>query len=339
MIKNILLLTVTIILTLFALEAVVRIFGLAPRTEEISGEGLVFSDNPNLRYTLKPGGVLASYETSIDINEDGYRGPLYPRRRNHDNRVRILCLGDSIALGLYLEDDETFPRQLEERLNREKLFGKEWEVLNFGVPGYNTINEIELLTEKGLAYRPDLVILQYCYNDHSNKSDLDTRLRGPLVKHHRLIGMLMNPVMRLLTRSKLFLFAAVRIKSLKVDLESERKWWIPKEYVYDGDFFVTGLARFKELSREHGFRPLLVIFPYFEQKDSFSHYSWNYDRVMGQCREAGVKYINLLDHLVRDYGSRKPYPDFHLDKVHPTGYGNRVAADIIFNYLKEHYHE
>ena len=39
------------------------------------------------------------------------------------------------------------------------------EVLNFGVSGYNTQQEVETLREKGLRYSPDLVVLAVCVND------------------------------------------------------------------------------------------------------------------------------------------------------------------------------
>jgi lysophospholipase L1-like esterase len=333
MLKNILLSFISILFVLLLAEGAVRIFDLAPKVEEISAKGLVFSTNPDLRYTLKPDSVLASLNTQININEDGYRGKVYNPDKTDEGVVRILCLGDSIALGLYLEDEETFCSQLETRLNKDKLSGKRWEVINFGVPGYNTINEIALLKAKGLKYQPDLVILQYCFNDHGNKSDLDTRLRGALVEHHRLIGLLMNPALSVISRSKLFLLCAVRFKALKIDMESKRKWWIPDEYVYDGDFFVKGLEEFKHLSVKDGFQPLVVLFPYFEKEDRFSEYTWSYERVINQCRENGVPYINLLDYFKEEHQNVKPFPKFHIDKVHPTGYGNMAAADAIFRYL------
>ncbi|MEA1928652.1 MAG: SGNH/GDSL hydrolase family protein [Candidatus Auribacterota bacterium] len=333
MIKNIILLIISILFVVLLAEGAVRIFGLAPGVEKISAKGLVFSTNPDLRYTLKPDSILESLNTRININKDGYRGKAYNFNKSDGEVIRILCLGDSIGLGLYLKDEETFCSQLETRLNNEKLFGKRWEVINFGVPGYNTINEIELLKVKGLKYGPDLVVLQYCFNDHGNKSDLDTRLKDALVEHHRLIGLLMNPALKIISRSKLFLLCAVRFKSLKIDLESKRRWWIPGNYVYDGDFFVKGLEEFKLLSEEYDFQTLVVLFPYFEKKDRFSEYSWSYERVIGQCIEFGTPFINLLDYFKKYYPEDKPYPKFHLDKVHPTGYGNSVATDAIFHYL------
>src|SRR5919197_644591 len=59
---------------------------------------------------------------------------------------------------------ETFPSQLEKYLN--KNIGQHMvKVLNFGVPGYNTAQELEVLQTKAFMFEPQMVILQYCIND------------------------------------------------------------------------------------------------------------------------------------------------------------------------------
>src|SRR5262249_1845763 len=39
------------------------------------------------------------------------------------------------------------------------------EALNFGVPGYNTPQEVAVFRTKAAAFQPDIVILTYCMND------------------------------------------------------------------------------------------------------------------------------------------------------------------------------
>ena len=56
-----------------------------------------------------------------------------------------------------------FPARLEYHLGA--LGGREAKVLNFGVPGYNMVQELEVLRTKILPLKVDLVILQYCIND------------------------------------------------------------------------------------------------------------------------------------------------------------------------------
>jgi lysophospholipase L1-like esterase len=52
-----------------------------------------------------------------------------------------------------------------ERLLNEGSPSVHYEVINFAVPGYNTVMEVETLKEKGLAYDPDAVIVLFCGND------------------------------------------------------------------------------------------------------------------------------------------------------------------------------
>ena len=333
--KNLFLLGGAVLAALLLMEALIRILGLAPDTAEISSDGIVFSTNPRLRYTLKPDGVSYYRKTAIEINQAGYRGRLCDPNTKEPDTVRVICIGDSVTMGVFLQDDETYCFQLEQLLNRENVWGKRWEVLNFGTLGYNTINEVELLKEKGLSYHPDLVILQYCFNDHRNKSELDMRFRGALVRNSRLVYMLTQPLARVLAKSKLFLFCAVRLKSLDPDEEDVRESM--QEYYYEGDFVAEGLADFKKLAARFGFEPLVLIFPKFESKDRFADYEKNYQVVIRPCRENGLPFINLLDQLVEKFPDLTPYPVFHYDSAHPTAFGNKAVAEIVSDYLKAHH--
>jgi len=56
------------------------------------------------------------------------------------------------------------------------------EVINFGVPGYNTAQEANLLEDVVAAWDPDLVVLQFCGNDFQLPNFIQTSA-GPLVSH------------------------------------------------------------------------------------------------------------------------------------------------------------
>jgi len=329
--KNLLLLLGSILFGLLLLEGVVRLLGLAPESEEISSSGIVFSTNPKLRYVLKPGGIHHYQDTTIAINPDGYRGELRRPGPAPAGTKRVLCIGDSITMGLYLEDGETWCAQLEEMLNRDKLLGRKWEVLNLGVIGYNTVNEVELLKEKGLAYRPDYVVLQYCFNDHRNRSELDLRFKQTLVDNHRLVYALTHPLLGILSHSKLFLLGAVRLQALDPNREEMKNSM--RDYYYQGDFVAEGLAEFKQLSERYGFAPLVLIFPKFEKVDRFAKYAGDYRYVVEPCRKLNLPYIELLEILRRDYPEETPYPAFHYDSAHPTARGCAVAAAAVERYL------
>lgn len=117
-------------------------------------------DRPWL-YGLRPGAratLSASGDVAYAINQDGFRDRRYARPRPPD-AFRILILGDSVTFGYGVAEGETYPTRI------ESLLGAGFEVLNFGVGGYNPYNEAALFADVGVSYEPDLVLVQFCTND------------------------------------------------------------------------------------------------------------------------------------------------------------------------------
>ncbi len=99
----------------------------------------------------------------IRINAGGFRGPEYAMERPSGRR-RVALLGDSEVFGMRLAEHQTLSGAIESQLN-EQGGGESFEVLNFGVPAYNTVQELALLESKVLQYEPDAVVVCYCFND------------------------------------------------------------------------------------------------------------------------------------------------------------------------------
>lgn len=78
---------------------------------------------------------------------------------------RILVLGDSLAYGLFVPRQQTFSRLLE-RFFQEK--DEPVDVVNTGVNGYTTYNEVRFFESEGVRYEPDIVVLAFCFNDIVN---------------------------------------------------------------------------------------------------------------------------------------------------------------------------
>jgi hypothetical protein len=90
----------------------------------------------------------------VTLNARGYRGREAGAAPSA-GRTRVVVLGDSVAFGHGVADDETFPHLLEARDPR-------LEVFNLGVEGYGPGQELLVLEREGLPVRPDLVILAFC---------------------------------------------------------------------------------------------------------------------------------------------------------------------------------
>src|SRR4029450_5746145 len=88
------------------------------------------------------------------VNRQGYRGRAHALARD-PARTRVVMVGDSIAYGAGVKDEQTFSARLEAR-------GPRFDVVNLAVGGYGTDQELLRLEREGLRYRPDVVLLHFC---------------------------------------------------------------------------------------------------------------------------------------------------------------------------------
>ena len=96
-------------------------------------------EKPPLYYRLKPN--YYSKKDSFKTNQHQFRGKNYLVEKASTIK-RILIFGDSTTFGMGAKDNETFSFSLEQKLNK---YSKNFETLNFGVPGYNIIQQLELM--------------------------------------------------------------------------------------------------------------------------------------------------------------------------------------------------
>jgi len=109
----------------------------------------------------------------IKINSDGWRDREHSKVKPK-NVVRIAILGDSFTEALHVAVENTFWSILQAKLNDCKAFGdKKVEVINFGVGGFGTDQELLTLRHWVWDYAPDIVLLAfYTGNDIRNNSKI-----------------------------------------------------------------------------------------------------------------------------------------------------------------------
>ena len=98
----------------------------------------------------------------VKINSLGYRDVEHTREKP-PGVFRIAVLGDSMTEARQVSIADTFCKQLEKRLSGRPEFGNlKVEVLNFGIGGYGTDQELLTLRLHVLDFSPDLVMLAFC---------------------------------------------------------------------------------------------------------------------------------------------------------------------------------
>jgi hypothetical protein len=109
-------------------------------------------------------------EAFITINSDGLRDREHSRMKP-PNTVRIAILGASMAEALQVPVETTFWSVLERELKSCRAFaGRDVEVINFGVSGYGTAQELLTFRNRAAAYSPDLTVLAFSGSDVRNNS-------------------------------------------------------------------------------------------------------------------------------------------------------------------------
>jgi hypothetical protein len=155
------LILIGLILPLLVLEIGVRVVKLAPPPEP---NPAIWTPHPLLGWWHLPnsGGVFHSdyneFETEVRINARGLRD----REIGYDNptgALRILSLADSFGEALQVELDDTYHKQLEQRLIDS--LERPVEVLNAGVGGWGTDQEAIFYVAEGFRYEPEVVLLAF----------------------------------------------------------------------------------------------------------------------------------------------------------------------------------
>lgn len=363
---NMLLALGSVLILALALELVLRVKGYDPMSlfldREMGADSLRVlrvSDEPTLRYELTPDAHGYAFQAEIRNNSHGFRDREWTPRKGEAYRVAVL--GDSIAFGSYMRAEDRFTDVLQTFLEEEP--GRRVEVMNFAVLGYDTLQEVVTLEQRGLPFDPDLVMVTYCINDLGvvsfNERYLHDapRVDSPLYRL-RLAQFLRNKlevlelVLRFRTANEERQFAAdnasyivpvgqdetlmALVEELRPHVEDESGWFgsSPVFQWYTSPARLGKLEyafqRLARLKREHGFEVAVLLVPYLEASEV---HRLAYRIVEHEARKHGFDWISL-EREFEAYGSGElrfaHRPD---DATHPNEEGHRVIAEKLHGYI------
>ncbi|MHC5212664.1 MAG: SGNH/GDSL hydrolase family protein [Planctomycetota bacterium] len=116
--------------------------------------------DPLLGWRYRPGArvrhVTDEFDVAVAVNAQGFRDAAFPAADGADHPL-IVALGDSQTFGWGVEVERAFPVRLGRALDVR--------VLNMGVSGYGTDQQLLLWRQTGRSLAPDIVVLTVCAND------------------------------------------------------------------------------------------------------------------------------------------------------------------------------
>ena len=155
-------LTIVLLLMAGLLEIVIRQFFPVPPTWH--DPQATHLESPLLGWVLPPGLDAYTIDAPVHVNSLGYRDDEILRQKRPDE-YRVLGLGDSFTFALGVRFEDLWVQQLERALAALLSPSRSAQVINAGVAGYNTRQELILLDTEGWLLDPDLVVVGFYWND------------------------------------------------------------------------------------------------------------------------------------------------------------------------------
>lgn len=247
---------------------------------------------------------------------------------------RIIFLGDSVLAqnpGLVDYTRDRLPHQ-----------GK-IEVINAGVPGYTTYQELMFLKTYLLATSPDLVILGYVMNDNHkflHRFDAQGHL---LVTNEAAESLKVNSIFDLIvSRSYVLTRIKVGLEAMKRQPSPNGFTWESREDVntaWKDESWEAQEEYLKEMQGiliQKGGKLAIVIFPFEPQLDdgllsSDYNYTVKPQRKLAEiCDRHAIPCLDLFQefHTAKQQGVK-----LYTDGIHLTDEGHRLAGALIYRFL------
>jgi hypothetical protein len=289
----------------------------------------IYATNPRGYFDPDNGVVMT-------INAWGMRAGIKPvPLKKGPDTYRILMLGDSFTFGIGVRDHETFSEVLHKRLNDASTDGTRYEVLNAGVQGYNTRDEVLAFEHQWMQLDPDLVLITFYLNDAYADSTI--------LNNGEALGIYLKNTGRVARVSYAWDMIQHKRQARKVTEEVER--------YYKGQFFSkasqvlespgvggvdwtvskAALLRAQTLCRERNIDLGLAIFPELFHLDDSYPFTDIHALVARTCRANGIPVIDLFDTFRgQDESALWAHPSDH----HPNEVAHRMAAEAFDDFIR-----
>lgn len=319
--------TILTVIVIFALiEGGARLFYRIPGAV-MPNAYYMFQMIPNLKPEAETSWDMP--KPSITTNQDGFRVTGITVKKPK-GVLRVLCLGDSVTFGdVPRKDNETYPHYLQWCLNWSYP-DRTIQVINAGCLGYTSVQGLELLKRKGLAYDPDIIIVGFVHHEQlpALKTDLDQMTSSS--KSVRFIkSLLYRSYFYLMLRGTIApgTLSMSYLAGAPSEISDNMVMRVPVEN------YKKTLQEFIDIAARKKITILFLKIP--TRNDGKRQMEDRHSFALREVVEKNKCHFIELDQEMSNY--RTDY-EFTLmaDEVHPNPQGNNVMAGIIDEYMKEH---
>jgi lysophospholipase L1-like esterase len=258
--------------------------------------------------------------------------------------LRILFVGDSLVWSGETSSGDLYTKVLEQRLNARSMNKVHFDVINAGIPGYTTYQELEFLKIYGLDMEPDLVVLGFVFNDvyykYLHKPTKEKVLGREPAAHLHHFNTDSFPGL-LFARShlahQLVSMGEILWKRIvgRPVFPFERRGDIYLAWKHYGwDHARTLIRDMHSLLREQGVPLVVLVFPVSDQvNDEYRNLDQAYvfypqRKIREICDEYEIPMLDLTEAIYRE-GGVKVFRDY----LHLNERGNDVVANELQEYL------
>ena len=119
----------------------------------------------------------------VTTNSEGMADREYPLEKP-PGTIRIALLGDSVTASLYTKQEHKFKAIWEKALTQS--MGKPVEVMNFGIDGTSTWEQVQMFQLRARRYKPDYVVLAFFWGNDvwNNSASRDRGRPNPLKEEY-----------------------------------------------------------------------------------------------------------------------------------------------------------
>jgi len=303
----------------------------------------LYQPDPALHYRMRPNQATFTADKPCRTNGLGLRGGEIEIPKPA-GVYRIMLLGDSIAFGFGVAEDDTFARLLERRLNDGAHAMTRYQVVNAAQPAFNTRQEVTYFAREGLQLDPDAVILALYWNDiHSemlqHADALGRLVEGPPEANVGAFGefLMAAPIRRLrnfVKRSRLLYFITYRARTIETRFSADNLSSTFMSVLLGRDdprveagwrMVEAELQRLQAICRERSLPLLVAVMPMEEVlPDRFPRAEYP-ARVLELCRRNDLRCVDLHPPF-REIAARGTSGFIDYDDAHPNEEGHRIIA-------------